>query len=181
MKSGHAPANLAYASELTSSFALLAFSKYRRAQIALLHAYSASFASAIFFYSSSLRRLSVSTGGLRLPLLQTYTALFASLIDFYSSSLRQISQVSGSDYPAFRPILPKILYYFVFIHFSLDIQSFIRKLCLMNQQNSSPFFSLYVIKGGICRKGIVPNPVLLQWNGISDSLGNGHNSSSHFF
>ena len=129
-----------------------------------------------------------------MPLLQTYTALFASFIDFYSSSLRRISQVSGSDYPAFRPYLPKILYYFDFLHslyigveqspcfpIALDIQSFIRKLCLMNQQNSSPFFSLYVIKGGICRKGIVPNPVLLQWNGISDSLGNGHNSSSHFF
>ena len=32
--SGHAPANLAFAAVLTSSFALLAFSKYRRAQIA---------------------------------------------------------------------------------------------------------------------------------------------------
>ena len=31
--SGHAPANLAFAAVLTSSFALLAFSKYRRAQI----------------------------------------------------------------------------------------------------------------------------------------------------
>ena len=30
---GHAPANLAFAAVLTSSFALLAFSKYRRAQI----------------------------------------------------------------------------------------------------------------------------------------------------
>ena len=30
---GHAPANLAFAAILTSSFALLAFSKYRRAQI----------------------------------------------------------------------------------------------------------------------------------------------------
>jgi len=31
---GHAPANLAFAAVLTSSYASLAFSKYRRAQIA---------------------------------------------------------------------------------------------------------------------------------------------------
>ena len=54
---------------LTSSFALLAFSKYRRARIALFHAYTASVASIIGFNSHSLRRLSVSTGELRLPLL----------------------------------------------------------------------------------------------------------------
>ena len=34
IKSGHAPANFAFVAVLTSSFALLAFSKYWRAQIA---------------------------------------------------------------------------------------------------------------------------------------------------
>jgi len=42
---GHALANLAFVAVLTSSFALLAFSKYWRAQITLLHAYTASVAS----------------------------------------------------------------------------------------------------------------------------------------
>ena len=72
---GHALANLAFAAVLTSSFALLAFSKYRRARIALFHVYTASFASIIDFYSHSLRRLSVSSGGLRSLLLQTYIAI----------------------------------------------------------------------------------------------------------
>ena len=64
---GHAPANFAFVTVLTSSFALLAFSKYWRAQIALFPAYTASFASILDFYSSSLHRLSTSTDELRLP------------------------------------------------------------------------------------------------------------------
>ena len=64
---GHAPANLAFVTVLTSSFALLAFSKYWRAQIALFPAYTALFASILDFYSSSLRWLSASTDGLWLP------------------------------------------------------------------------------------------------------------------
>ena len=71
---GHALANLAFAAVLTSSFALLAFSKYRRAQIALFHVYTASVASIIDFYSHSLRRLLVSFSGLRLsPLRDSYS------------------------------------------------------------------------------------------------------------
>ena len=49
---GHALANLAFAAVLTSSFALLAFSKYRRAQIALLQTYTPSFASSYYFLQS---------------------------------------------------------------------------------------------------------------------------------
>ena len=41
----HALANFAFVAVLTSSFASLAFSKYRRAQIALFQAYTASVAS----------------------------------------------------------------------------------------------------------------------------------------
>ena len=52
MKSGHAPANFAFVAVLTSSFALLAFSKYWRAQIAPLSCYTASVASAYWFLQS---------------------------------------------------------------------------------------------------------------------------------
>ena len=48
----HAPANFAFVAVLTSSFALLAFSKYWRAQIALFHAYTASVASAYWLLQS---------------------------------------------------------------------------------------------------------------------------------
>ena len=100
---GHALANLAFAAVLTSSFALLAFSKYRRARIALFHVYTASFASIIDFYSHSLRRLSVSFGGLGLPSFMSILHLSLQLINFYSPSLRRFSQVpTGSDCPYYR-------------------------------------------------------------------------------
>ena len=54
-ESGHAPANLAFVTVLTSSFALLAFSKYRRAQIALFHAYTAFVALFLDFYDTEIR------------------------------------------------------------------------------------------------------------------------------
>ena len=73
---GHAPANLAFVAVLTSSFALLAFSKYWRAQIT--------------------------------PIIDPY-CIFASLIDFYSSSLAGFRQVSGLDYPYFKPIRHKAM------------------------------------------------------------------------
>ena len=70
----------AFTLQFLQSFTLHAFGKYRRAQIALFHTYTASVASIIDFYNSSLRRLSVSFGGSITPL-ATHTAIrFNSLI-----------------------------------------------------------------------------------------------------
>jgi len=69
---GHAPANLAFATVLTSSFGLLAFSKYRRAQIAPITDHTALFASLMNHYRTLLRRFSASAVRLRLPLIQAY-------------------------------------------------------------------------------------------------------------
>ena len=117
---GHAPANLATQRILSEKHSTCVFRKYRRAQITLFHIHTASVALALNFYSSSFRRLATCTGGL----LQPHTVLFASIIDFTVLHFTGLSQVSGSDYPIFRPILPKILYYFDFTapFFILPIQ-----------------------------------------------------------
>ena len=85
LQSGHAPANLAFVAVLTSSFALLAFSKYWRAQIApIIDLYC------IIRFSYWFLQIFTSPDfesiGLRLPQVQTYIAenLFSTLI-FYGS------------------------------------------------------------------------------------------------
>ena len=68
----------------------------------------------IGFYSPSLRRSSQTPEGSDCPYYRPTLHHSLHLIDFYSPSLRRFPQVSESDSPAFRPILPKILPYFTF-------------------------------------------------------------------
>ena len=60
-----------------------------------------------------------STGGLRLLSFIPILHLSLQLIDVYSPSLSRFSQVSGSDYPNFRPILHKPLIFYCFKSLSL--------------------------------------------------------------
>ena len=79
---GHALANLAFVAVLTSSFALLAFSKYWRAQIA--------------------------------PITDPHCIIRFNYWFFTILHFAGLSQVSGSDCPTFRPILPKISLFWFF-------------------------------------------------------------------
>ena len=60
----------------------------------------------------------------QIALIIDHTVSFNSIIDFTVLHFTGLSQVSSSDYPIFRPILPKILYYFDFTapFFILSIQ-----------------------------------------------------------
>ena len=81
LQSGHAPANLAFVAVLTSSFALLAFSKYWRAQIAPIVA-PYCIIRFTYWFLQIFTSPDFASIGLRLPQVQTYIAenLFSTLI-----------------------------------------------------------------------------------------------------
>ena len=106
---GHAPANLAFVAVLTSSFALLAFSKYWRAQIAPLTdlLYISRF---ILLVSTVLRFASLLVpAGSDCPSFMPILHLSLQFIDCYSPSLHRLSASIGPGLPSFMPILHQSL------------------------------------------------------------------------
>ena len=101
---GHASANLAFVAVLTSSFALLAFSKYWRAQITPITDHTALFALTYeFLQAFTLPDFSKchKTQIAPLPTMLYYSLLLWIFTGLYLAGFLQVP--SGSDYHHYRP------------------------------------------------------------------------------
>ena len=134
----HAPANFAFVAVLTSSFALLAFSKYWRAQITpIIDPYS--IIRFTYWFLQFFTSPNFAISGLRLPLIQTYIAenffiilLFHSAIIFF---LKKRAEKTEREMKLF------------FLIFRLFLDRIIRFI-LSGYKNSSSFISSFLSSSG---------------------------------